>query len=145
MLCGYGFEVYEAPEELRAANSKGTLLEQLDQHKTDVFSIGVTFVQLTTLKSSEDLYNYKDFTFHESVLTVRKEEMARSYSEYYCKVIDSLADMNIETRCTCGETWAVLNPNAEEINLLKKFTPIKSACEASLRIYKQKMERRLKK
>lgn len=46
-----------APEELAAMRVKGALAG-LDQHKTDVFSIGVTFLEMATLKSSEDLYNY---------------------------------------------------------------------------------------
>lgn len=59
--------------------------------------------------------------------------------------MDSLADLNIERRGTCGETWAVLNPNAEDINQLRKFVPIKAACEESLKKYKRKTGRRLRK
>ncbi len=99
-----------APEELKVLALKGA--QPLNQHKTDVFSIGVSFIELSVLKSSEDLYDYKNCRLNEQLLGVRKQDMSRLYSDYYCKVIDSLADMNVDTRCTCGETWAILNPCA---------------------------------
>lgn len=97
---------------------------------------------MSTLKSSEDLYDYKECTLNESLFGVRNREMFRHYSNYYCKVVEGLADLNPSTRCTPGETWALLNPYADSINLLREFTPNKATCEASLRSYKKKLERR---
>jgi hypothetical protein len=74
----------------------------IDQHKTDVYSIGVTFIEMSTLKSSEDLYDYKIYESNITLLKARKYDMARNYSAFYCKVIDSMTDINPDLRCNCG-------------------------------------------
>jgi hypothetical protein len=68
---------------------------------------------MTTLKSSEELYDYKNYELKTTLLHARKQDMARNYSAFYCKVIDSLTDIDPGLRCNCGEAWATLDPYAE--------------------------------
>lgn len=36
-------------------------LGKVSQHKTDAFSIGMTFLNMATLKTSEDCYDYGNY------------------------------------------------------------------------------------
>ncbi|CAD8190972.1 unnamed protein product [Paramecium octaurelia] len=86
-----------SPEQLQFLKQK-VLRPTYDMNKSDVFSIGLTALQMTTLKSINDIYDYPHYLINTEKLDTYIREMKTLYSEQLCSIVCQLLQLAPETR-----------------------------------------------
>ncbi|CAD8203004.1 unnamed protein product [Paramecium pentaurelia] len=86
-----------SPEQLQFLKQK-VLRPTYDMNKSDVFSIGLTALQMATLKSINDIYDYPHYLINTEKLDSYIREMKTLYSEQLCSIVCQLLQLAPETR-----------------------------------------------
>ncbi|CAD8104041.1 unnamed protein product [Paramecium primaurelia] len=86
-----------SPEQLQFLKQK-VLRPTYDMNKSDVFSIGLTALQMATLKSINDIYDYSHYLINTEKLDTYIREMKTLYSEQLCSIVCQLLQLAPETR-----------------------------------------------
>lgn len=66
--------------------------------KSDVFSLGVCFINVVLLESCDDLYNFNKYTINEMVLEDKIEKMKIQYPLELIKVIQEMVILDEKNR-----------------------------------------------
>ena len=121
-----------SPEELQAKNNP-TLNFGLDRPKSQAFNIGITMIELGTLKRCDRVYDRNEIK--QSEIVKQLEELSKLYSDFFTKIVGSMVRIDPVQRSSTGQIWAALSPYQQKINNVKSFDARKDATAQSLRSY----------
>ncbi|CAD8178930.1 unnamed protein product [Paramecium octaurelia] len=86
-----------SPEQLQFLKQK-VLRPTYDLNKSDVFSIGLTALQMAILKNINDIYDYTHYLLSTEKLDAYIREMKTLYSEQLCSIVCQLLQLAPENR-----------------------------------------------
>ena len=112
---------YLSPELLNQFQCGNSIPDGVNRFKSDVYSLGLTLLECMTLKSSMDIYNYKECEIRWDLQNHRVEESKNYYSKMLCNVVDGMLSKIPENRADFIQLQAILKPHRISILNLQPF------------------------
>jgi len=85
-------DIYLTPPAFEAIGKKEAEPLQ-NKYKSDVFSMGMTFLECATLKKSTHVYDWNNFTVNPNILAARLEEVKKRYSATLYEMIKDMVEI----------------------------------------------------
>lgn len=85
-----------------------SLRADVDQVKSDVYSIGMTLLACATLQTTPTWYNYDECSINYSYVNYLLDFSKGQYSDFFCKIVKIMLSENIEDRPTPSILYRIL-------------------------------------
>ncbi|KAL4438379.1 hypothetical protein ABPG74_009418 [Tetrahymena malaccensis] len=122
---------YLSPEQIEEMR-KRKQVPDVNQVKSDVYSIGMTILACATLQTSPSWYNYDECQINYNYVNYLLDFSKNQYSDFFCKVVKIMLSENAEDRPTPSIIYKILQPYEKDILALKPFNPEKEIIKKSL-------------
>ncbi|KAL4486494.1 hypothetical protein ABPG72_018448 [Tetrahymena utriculariae] len=122
---------YLSPEQLEEMR-KRKQVPDINQVKSDIYSIGMTMLACATLQTSPSWYNYDECQINYNYVNYLLDFSKNQYSDFFCKVVKIMLSENSEDRPTPSIIYKILQPYEKDILALKPFNPEKEIIKKSL-------------
>ncbi|EGR29105.1 protein kinase domain protein [Ichthyophthirius multifiliis] len=120
-----------SPEQLHKLYTKQFNLN-IDQNKSDVFSIGMTILYCMMLQGSSVCYDYENCEINKEVLYNLIQYSSQQYSNFLLHIITLMLQENPQERPFSSTIHAMLQPFEIEIMSLQPFNPDSMLMKQSL-------------
>ena len=126
---------YLAPElmELLAKDQKEIDIFNDYRYKSDVFALGMIFLEMVLLDSNNTCYDWNSLTFSKKNLNARLDRAKLKYSKVLLNLISHMLSLNPYTRPDFIELKSEVENSKKVGNLLKYVSPSPSLSESCLK------------
>ncbi|EGR34313.1 protein kinase domain protein [Ichthyophthirius multifiliis] len=111
-----------SPEQILSARVKN-YDPNINQNKSDVYSIGMTMLYCASLQTMNQCYNYDNLQIDTQVLNQLQLFMKGEYSKFFNNIVNLMLSDNPDDRPTSQFIYQILQPFETQILNLQPFNP----------------------